>query len=61
MIAIAKSAADPVGHYSRPDVMRLLLNRNPTPTVVHRTVLPTADETGTEDFVDVTAELAARP
>ena len=26
-IAIAKSFADPVGHYSRPDVTRLLLNR----------------------------------
>ncbi|WP_086932012.1 carbon-nitrogen hydrolase family protein [Agarilytica rhodophyticola] len=26
-IAIAKSFADPVGHYSRPDVVRLMLNR----------------------------------
>lgn len=26
-IAFAKAAADPVGHYSRPDVTRLLLNR----------------------------------
>ena len=32
-IAVAKSFADPVGHYSRPDVMRLLLNRCPQPTV----------------------------
>ncbi len=32
-IAIAKSFADPVGHYSRPDVTRLLLNREPQPTV----------------------------
>ncbi|MEO0412992.1 MAG: carbon-nitrogen hydrolase family protein [Pseudomonadota bacterium] len=29
MIAIAKAAADPVGHYSRPDVARLWFNDNP--------------------------------
>ncbi|MGF1475794.1 MAG: carbon-nitrogen hydrolase family protein [Geminicoccaceae bacterium] len=34
MIAIAKSAADPVGHYSRPDVMRLLINRSRNDHVV---------------------------
>jgi nitrilase len=33
LIALAKAAADPVGHYSRPDVMRLLLNRDPAPRV----------------------------
>jgi len=33
MISIAKSAADPVGHYSRPDVTRLLLNTNPSRVV----------------------------
>ncbi|MDD9962934.1 MAG: carbon-nitrogen hydrolase family protein [Gammaproteobacteria bacterium] len=32
-VAVAKSFADPVGHYSRPDVMRLLLNRSPQPCV----------------------------
>ena len=33
MIVFAKSAADPTGHYSRPDVTRLLLNPNPLPRV----------------------------
>jgi aliphatic nitrilase len=28
-IGIAKNAADPAGHYSRPDVTRLLLNKKP--------------------------------
>ena len=32
-IAVAKSFADPVGHYSRPDVTRLLLNRSAQPQV----------------------------
>jgi len=33
MIALAKAAADPAGHYSRPDVTRLLLNSRPAPRV----------------------------
>ena len=32
-IAYAKAAADPTGHYSRPDVARLLFNPEPTPRV----------------------------
>lgn len=32
-IAVAKSFADPVGHYARPDVARLLLNRSAQPRV----------------------------
>ncbi|HEY7607679.1 MAG TPA: carbon-nitrogen hydrolase family protein [Alphaproteobacteria bacterium] len=34
MIALAKAAADPAGHYSRPDVTRLLLDRRPAQRVV---------------------------
>jgi len=33
MIALAKAAADPAGHYSRPDVTRLLLNARPAARV----------------------------
>lgn len=33
MIALAKAAGDPAGHYSRPDVTRLLFNPNPAPRV----------------------------
>ncbi len=51
LIAIAKSAADPVGHYSRPDVVRLLLNRNPNPTVVNQPLLP-----GGDDWVEVSPQ-----
>jgi nitrilase len=38
-ITLAKSAADPAGHYSRPDVTRLLLNKTPGDRVVSQ-VLP---------------------
>ncbi len=33
-ISLSKSVADPVGHYSRPDVTRLLLNKTPGDRVV---------------------------
>jgi len=39
-IAIAKSFADPVGHYSRPDVTRLLLNREAREPVQYQAPLP---------------------
>ena len=35
LISLAKAAADPVGHYARPDVTRLLLNKTPGARVVH--------------------------
>jgi Carbon-nitrogen hydrolase/AraC-binding-like domain len=47
LIGIAKSAADPVGHYSRPDVLRLLVNRNPAPPVVEA---PPAEQQAAADF-----------
>lgn len=41
-IAVAKAAYDPVGHYSRPDVLRLMFNARPAPRV----------HTFDEDFVE---------
>ena len=35
MIAYAKAAADPAGHYSRPDVTRLMFNPEPAPRVMN--------------------------
>ena len=35
MISIAKAAADPTGHYSRPDVFRLMFNSKPNPRVMN--------------------------
>jgi nitrilase len=37
MISLSKSAADPSGHYSRPDVTRLLLNKTRAEPVVFQT------------------------
>jgi aliphatic nitrilase len=36
MISLAKAAADPAGHYARPDVTRLLLNKTPGDRMVVR-------------------------
>ncbi len=36
MISLAKAAADPAGHYSRPDVTRLLLDKTPGDRVIIR-------------------------
>ncbi|MCX7171937.1 MAG: carbon-nitrogen hydrolase family protein, partial [Proteobacteria bacterium] len=33
MIGVAKNAMDPVGHYARPDVHRLLFNNKPSKPV----------------------------
>ena len=45
-ITIAKSFADPVGHYSRPDVTRLLFNREAREAVENHA--PAPDEPGAE-------------
>ncbi|MCK9700676.1 carbon-nitrogen hydrolase family protein [Pseudomonas syringae pv. syringae] len=43
-LTFAKVAADPTGHYSRPDVTRLMFNPNPTPCVVDLPGLPIGSE-----------------
>jgi nitrilase len=47
MIAIAKSAADPTGHYARADVTRLLFNRLPRRPVVDMYRVAEADRPAT--------------
>src|SRR5260370_39809774 len=34
MISLAKSVADPAGHYARPDVTRLLLDKTPGDRII---------------------------
>ena len=52
MISVAKAAADPAGHYARPDVTRLLFNNRPARRV-ETLVLPIDAEP--------TAEAPAKP
>lgn len=49
MISLAKAAADPAGHYARPDVTRLLLDRTPGDRVVQRARQPQEVARTTED------------
>lgn len=59
MIAYAKSAADPVGHYSRPDVFRLMVNHGKNPVTMPfregaqlRDAGPVDEQEGLPDFVE---------
>ncbi|RML49210.1 putative Nitrilase [Pseudomonas syringae pv. maculicola] len=45
-LIFAKVAADPAGHYSRPDVTRLMFNPNPNPCVVELPGLPIGSNAG---------------
>lgn len=47
MISLAKAAADPSGHYARPDVTRLLFNRTPGDRVVSH-LMPGMEVAGDE-------------
>lgn len=49
MITLAKAVADPVGHYARPDVTRLLLNKTPGNRVV-ATYAPELETQRNDDF-----------
>lgn len=55
MISLAKSAADPAGHYARPDVTRLLFNKTPGDRVVAQ-ALP-GMEVGGEQVAEPAAPL----
>lgn len=60
-IAVAKSFADPVGHYSRPDVTRLLLNRSPQPRVEDFLPESTDGEDADDEFEEADASRTQPP
>ncbi len=60
-IAVAKSFADPVGHYARPDVARLLLNRSAQPRVEELNLDPQEETASVEVGATVVADAAAPP
>jgi nitrilase len=72
MRSIAKAAADPTGHYSRPDVTRLLLNSTPAPRVAPMSTWfddvergpeagPAGDASANTDVADAEQDAPARP
>lgn len=58
MISLAKSAADPVGHYSRPDVTSLLFNPNPRPPMQEVSTPLHVVTSASEPVVEVEDEIA---
>ena len=61
MIALAKAAADPAGHYARPDVTRLILDRTPGDRVVTRRRAEVEIMRNGNDAPTVAAALAENP
>ncbi len=57
-ISLAKAAADPAGHYSRPDVTRLLLNQTPGDRVVNFTMPERIIEESSGDKTEQVARAA---
>lgn len=55
MIPYAKAAGDPVGHYARPDVFRLLFNPEPAPRVQRMGGIEPAGE-GKRSFFEIGGE-----
>ena len=61
MISLAKAAADPSGHYSRPDVTQLLLDKSRREPVVIRRQAEAAAEAASPEPEAPAAEPAAAP
>ena len=62
MISLAKAAADPAGHYARPDVTRLLLDRTPGDRVVARQARPAeVARSGDDEPAPARADVAELP
>lgn len=60
MISLAKAAADPAGHYARPDVTRLVLDQTPGDRVIARQRRPLEVERAEDDEPAVPAPAGLR-